>query len=76
MLIEQTNIEELKAEAKRNAERDIQDWNDTINNNRQWAYENDLKNNAIYAALICLVLTILGRYIFKLTKWVSTNKTC
>lgn len=67
--------ESAKEDAKTRAARDIQDWNDTINNGRQWGYEDDLKKNAIYAAIISLLTMILGRYIIKLIKWVDSNKT-
>ena len=62
-------------QAKKDAKRDKQDWNDTINNQRKWGYQEDLKKNATYASIICLLLMVLGRYLVKLVKWVSTNKT-
>lgn len=61
--------------AKESAKKDRQDWADTINNHRKWGYEKDLKNNATYASIICLLLCILGRYIVKLIKWINSNKT-
>lgn len=51
------------------------DWNDSINSARKWGYEEDMKKNATYASIICLVLCVLGRYLIKLTKWVDENKT-
>lgn len=67
--------ESAKEDAKTRAAEEIQDWNNTINHGRQRGYEDDLKKNAIYAAIISLLTMILGRYIIKLIKWVDTNKT-
>lgn len=75
MLLKLSSPDVLKEEAKDAAKRDIGDWNDTINNHRRWGYEEDLKNNAIYAAIICLLVMILGRYLVKSIKWVNANKT-
>lgn len=74
-LLEETNFEKEREEAKTRAARDIQDWNERINDGRRRGYEDDLKKNAIYAAIISLLTMILGRYIIKLIKWVDTNKT-
>lgn len=73
--LESINFAELRNQAKGDAARDIQDWNDTINNHRRWGYEEDLKKNAIYAAIISLLVMILGRYLVKSVKWVNANKT-
>ena len=75
MLLKQSSPNILKEESKEAAKRDIGDWNDTINNQRRWGYEEDLKNNAIYAAIISLLVMILGRYFVKSVKWVNANKT-
>ena len=72
------NEEEIKywkTQAKDNAKRDKQDWTDTINMYRRSGFDDDVKKNATYASIICLVLCVLGRYIVKLTKWVGKNKT-
>lgn len=69
------SFEELEKDAKKQAARDIQEWNNRVNDYRKYGYEKDLKKNALYSALICLALTIIGRYLFKLTKWVTANKT-
>ena len=69
------SFEELEKDAKKQAARDIQEWNNRVNDHRKYGYEKDLKKNALYSALICLALTIIGRYLFKLTKWVTANKT-
>ena len=68
-------IEYWKTQAKDHAKRAKQDWADTITLNRKIGYEADMKENATYASIICLVLCVLGRYIVKLTKWVGKNKT-
>lgn len=73
--LESINFAVLRNQAKADAARDIQDWNDTINNHRRWGYEEDLKKNAIYAAIISLLVMILGRYLVKSVKWVNANKT-
>lgn len=75
IFLEKTNFEEEREQAKTRAARDIQDWNDRINNGRRWGYEDDLKKNAIYAAIISLLTMILGRYIIKLIKWTNSHKT-
>lgn len=68
------SFEELEEAAKIQAARDIQEWNNRVNDYRKYGYEKDLKKNALYSALICLSMTIIGRYLFKLTKWVTANK--
>lgn len=68
-------IEYWKAQAKNSAKRDKQDWTDTINAYRKSGYEDDIKQNATYASIICLILCVVGRYLVKLTKWVIKNKT-
>lgn len=73
--LEQRNPNVLKEEAKEEAAKDIQNWNETINDYRKIGYEDDLKKNAIYASIICLLVMILGRYFVKLIKWVDTNKS-
>lgn len=69
------DIKYWREQAKESAKRDKQDWNDLINNERKWGYQEDLKKNATYASIICLLLMVLGRYLVKLVKWVETNKT-
>lgn len=68
-------LEELKKNAKRDANRDIEDWNFSVNEHRKYMFTEDLKQNALYAALVCFGLAILGRYIIKLVKWVNLNKS-
>lgn len=62
-------------EAKKDAEQDRQSFNDEISSIRKNAYEEDLKKNATYAAIISLLVMILGRYFVKSVKWVNANKT-
>ena len=71
----QSLLEQYEEEAKKNAEQDRQSFNDEISSIRKYAYEEDLKNNAIYAAIISLLVMILGRYFVKSVKWVNANKT-
>lgn len=73
--LSQDDIDFYRKQAKENAQKDKQDWADTINMYRKSGYEDDMKTNATYASIICLVLCILGRYLIKLTKWVGDNKT-
>ena len=71
----QSLLEQYEEEAKKDAEQDRQSFNDEISSIRKYAYEEDLKNNAIYAAIISLLVMILGRYFVKSVKWVNANKT-
>ena len=73
--LSQDEIDFYRKQAKENAQKDKQDWADTINMYRKSGYEDDMKTNATYASIICLVLCVLGRYLVKLTKWVDKNKT-
>lgn len=74
-VLESINFERERERAKAEAIKDIQDWNNTINSRRRWGYEEDLKKNAIYAAIISLLTMILGRYIIKLIRWTNSHKT-
>lgn len=74
-MLKNTTLQGLKEAAKEAADREIQNWNDMVNERRKSGYEEDLKEKSKYAALICLALMILGRYMVKFTKWVNTNKT-
>lgn len=71
----QSLLEQYEEEAKKDAERDKQSFNDEISSIRKYAYEKDLQKNATYAAIISLLVMVLGRYFVKSVKWVSTNKT-
>lgn len=67
--------EQLRKEATEAAQKDKEDFWDTINSYRKNGYENDLHNNMKWAAIIAISLTILVRYIVKFGKWVATNKS-
>lgn len=67
--------ESLKEKAIVDAQKDKEDFWSTINDYRQSGFKNDLIDNMIWAAIIALSLTILGRYIFKIITWVIKNKT-
>ena len=67
--------ESLKEKAIVDAQKDKEDFWSTINDYRQSGFKNDLIDNMIWAAIIALSLTILGRYIFKIITWVMKNKT-
>ena len=71
----QSILKQYEEEAKKDAEQDRQSFNDEISSIRKYAYEKDLKKNATYAAIISLLVMILGRYFVKSVKWVNANKT-
>jgi hypothetical protein len=71
----QSLLEQYEEVAKKDAERDRQSFNEEISDIRKYAYEKDLQKNATYAAIISLLVMVLGRYFVKSVKWVSTNKT-
>ena len=75
LLVNIYNPKKLKEEAKADAVRDIEEFNWEINNYRESGFKKDLKNNALYATLISLIIFIIGRYLTKLTKWTKANKT-
>lgn len=65
----------LKKKAIEAASADKEDFWSTINDYRQSGYKEDLHDNMIWAAIIALSLTILGRYIFKFIGWLIKHKT-
>ncbi len=71
----QSLLKQYEEEAKKDAQRDKESFNDEISRIRKYAYKDDLKKNATYAAIISLLVMILGRYIMKLFKWVDNNRT-
>lgn len=71
----QSLLEQYEEVAKKDAERDRQSFNEEISDIRKYAYEKDLQKNATYAAIISLLVMVLGRYFVKSVKWVSANKT-
>lgn len=68
-------IASKKEEAIKTSQKDIERWNSEINCDRKYGYERELKENAKYAAIICLLVCILGRYLYLLIKWVLRNKS-
>lgn len=73
--IPKAELEMLKNEAKSEAQRAREDFWMVIDGYRKNGFEDDLHNNMIWAAIITLSLTVLGRYIIKFGKWVIENKT-
>lgn len=67
-LIEVTDLDEIKQDAKDLAARDIASWDNRINDYRRSGYIRDMKTHALYSFLICLALTVIGRYLIKLAK--------
>lgn len=68
-------LEEFKTKAMEDAKNDRDSFNQEISIDRKTAYKEDIKKNAIYAAIISLTIMIPGRYIIKVFKWVNTNRT-
>lgn len=68
-------LEEYQYSAKEIAKEEKESFFEEVSYSRQYGYEEDLKQNAIYAAIISVLLMILGRYLIKLVKWVHSNKT-
>lgn len=66
---------QLMQEAKEEAKRDRDSFNDEISSIRKCAYENELHSHMLWAAVISLVIMILGRYFIRACKWVSRNKS-
>lgn len=67
--------EHLKEEAKKEATKNTAEFCEIINDYRHSGFEKDLKKHALYSAIICLSLLILGRYLIKAIKWTNKNKT-
>lgn len=61
--------------AREYANKSIERWNNDINYQRKYGYERELKEHAKYAAIITLIICILGRYLYLLVKWVLRNKS-
>ena len=68
-------LKDLKTQAEKNAIDDRNSFNEEISDIRKYSFEEDLHNHMKWAAIICLCLTILGRYLIKSIKWISENKT-
>lgn len=67
--------EALKNEAIQEAQIGKEELWNTLNDYRQSGYEDDLKKNTVWAAIIAFSLTILGRYFIKFGAWVIKNRT-
>lgn len=65
----------LTQEAKEDAKRDRDSFNDEITSIRKYAYEDELHAHMLWAAVIALVIMILGRYFIRACEWVSRNKS-
>ena len=69
------NFKEMRKDAKKEAVNDRQSWNNYVNRCRKEGYIEELKKNVLYVALFSFILTIFGRYLVILTKWVNANRT-
>ena len=58
--------QKLKAEAKADVARNIEDWNSTINDYRKSGFKKHFLKTALNIFLISIVVTVLGRYLIKL----------
>lgn len=65
----------LTQEAKEDAKRERDSFNDEITSIRQSAYEDELHQHMLWAAIIALGIMIIGRYFILACKWVSNNKS-
>lgn len=66
---------QLTQEAKEEAKRDRNSFNDEISSIRKYAYEDELHSHMFWAAIISLSIMIIGRYLILACKWVSRNKS-
>ena len=66
---------QLTEEAKNEAKKDRDSFNDEISSKRKYAYEEELHEHMLWAAIISLCITIVGRYFILACKWVSRNKS-
>lgn len=66
---------QLTQEAKEDAKRDKDSFNEEISSIRKNAYEEDLHKHMLWAVIIALGLMIVGRYFILACKWVSKNKS-
>lgn len=66
---------QLMQEAKDDAKRDRDSFNEEISSIRKYAYEEELHKHMLWAAIISLGLMVIGRYFILACKWISRNKT-
>lgn len=66
---------QLMQEAKDDAKKDRDSFNEEISSIRKDAYEEELHKQMLWAAIITLSLMIIGRYFILACKWVFRNKS-
>ena len=66
---------QLTQEAKEEAKRERDSFNEEISNIRKDAYEDELHAHMIWAGVFSLALMIFGRYFVLACRWVSRNKS-
>ncbi len=72
-----TNMSQSEKEQwkKNKIKKGIADFNhDTLENRLYW-YDLDLKQHLIWAPIIIMIVLIVGRYTYKLIKWVNDNRS-
>lgn len=73
--IPQSVLDQYKKESEEYALNDEENFKEYISNLREYRFKEDLYPKAVYAAIICFVVTVFGRYIIKLIIWVYSNKS-
>lgn len=65
----------LYNQAVQEANRNKINFLDDINSIRQDGFKEDLKKHAIWSAIFCLLLFVIGRYIIISIKWIDNNRS-
>lgn len=65
----------LYKQAVEEANRNKKDFLDEINSIRMYGFKEDLGKHAIWSAIICLLLFVVGRYIFVGVNWIDNNRS-
>lgn len=65
----------LYKQAVEEANRNKTDFLDNINSIRQSGFKEDLSKHAIWSAIICLLLFVIGRYLIVSIKWIDNNRS-
>ena len=73
--ISDEHFAQLVQEAKDDAKRNRDSFNEEISSIRRSAYEEELHKHMLWAAIISLGLMIVGRYFILTCKWVLKNKS-
>lgn len=73
--ISEDHFAQLVQEAKDDAKRNRNSFNEEISSIRRSAYEEELHKHMLWAAIISLGLMIVGRYFILTCKWVLKNKS-